>query len=221
MDTLQRYTTGLITTLVLLTGVGTPSVSHADGGPWLSASLLGGATRPDSDLSNYRWDVGGKFTWGGEAVLGSGRWGTGVRVWNWSTTQSTGLLGAQVSPTVSLRSVQLVGQFRPFSIMGLDAFAFGSFGRVRLAYSPDRVALDVEGASEPIMVDFDPVGEWILGLGAAVERNFAHGLALGLELERSTFSLDTVHRSGEAIQRDRETFKNWNLRFRLSLALRS
>jgi hypothetical protein len=211
----------LLAALVLLAGTGAPSVTKAGGGPWLSLSLLGGATRPDSDLSNYRWDVGGKFTWGGEAILGNGSWGTGVRIWNWSTTQSTGILGAQTSPTVSLRSVQLVGQFRPFSLMGFRTFAFGSFGRVRLGYSPDRITLNVEGVSEPVVVNFEPVNEWILGLGAGVERSLAHGIALGMEVERSTFSLDTVHRSGDAIVEDRESFKNWNLRFRLSLELRS
>jgi hypothetical protein len=105
--------------------------------------------------------------------------------------------------------------------MGLETMVFGSFGRVRLSYSPDQLALDIEGVSEPVMVNFDPVTEWILGLGAGVERNFVHGLAVGMELERSTFSLDTMHRSGTSIVADRESFKNWNLRFRLSLALRS
>jgi hypothetical protein len=198
----------------------TAAVPAAAGDSWVSIGVLAGATRPDTDLANYRWDVGGHGAYGVQALVGRGRWGTGLRWSRWSTSQSTGLLGVEAAPTVRLTSWQLLGQVHAVSLVGVRVLGSASVGRVHMGYDPDQLILQVEGVSEPVVVDFTPIDEWIVGLGLAVERSLYSSLSLGAELERTYFSLETAHRSGGVIEENRELFGNWNLRLRLSWALR-
>jgi hypothetical protein len=209
----------LIPALIVVMASATARPASA-GDRWLSLAVMAGATRPDTDLANYRWDVGGRAAWGAQALLGKGRWGTGLRWSRWNTSQSTGLLGVEAAPSVHLTSWKIVGQLHALSFGGVRVLGMASVGRVHMAYEPDQLILNVEGASEPLVVDFEPIDEWILGAGVAVDRNLYSGFSLGAELERTSFSLDTAHRIGGVIEEDRESFGNWNLRLRLSWALR-
>jgi hypothetical protein len=80
-----------------------------------------------------------------------------------------------------------------------------------LAYDPDQLTLDV-GAGTPITVAFDSIAEWDYGFGIEIRGDLTAQLALALQAERSSFSLDTAHRSGDEIVETRERFDQWSLR---------
>ena len=205
--------------LIVLAVSVTAALPAAAGDTFVSVGVLAGTTQPDTDLANYRWDVGGQRAYGVQALLGRDRWGAGLRLFRWSTSQSTGLLGFADVPTVRLTSWQMFAQFRAVSLLGVRVLGSGSVGRVHLGYNPDQLILD-DGVSTPVVVDFKPLDEWMLGLGLGVERDLFSSLSVGAELERTYFSLDTAHQNGGVIEQNRESFGNWNLRLRLSWALR-
>jgi hypothetical protein len=154
--------------------------------------------------------------WGLDARLAADRAGFGVRVWRTRTTQSTGIPGESSASDVKLTGTEAVGKFRVANLAGVHFLASASVGTLHLGWSPDRVTLPPLGAGDPIEVRFDPVTEWIGGVGMTAQRQLFGGFDLALGIERSWFQLDTAHRAGTEIVTGRDTFGNWMVRAQLS-----
>jgi opacity protein-like surface antigen len=119
-----------------------------------------------------------------------------------------------------MTDLRLLVKARAFSVENLDVYGTAGIGRYHLAYSPDRMTVDPGGGLEPVTVAFDAVNDWSFALGAGVEHPVVRGLVAGAEITRSTFMLDTAHRSGSGIVTSREAFSSWNLRLSLSWRVR-
>jgi len=198
--------------VVLLAGPG-----QADPGAaiWASVGPVGGIALPDRDLRDYRWEVTPRAIVGMEALAGYGRWGGGLRVMRWSTSQGTGVPG-EAALAVGVTAVQLLGQARLLGAAGFEVLGRGGVGRLHAAYDPGTLSFTPAGALQPVEVEFRPLNEWILSGGVSVARPLGAGLGLQADLERSIFSLDTLHRNGNVIEESRETFGSWQLLLRLS-----
>src|SRR5262249_37928795 len=150
-----------------------------------------GSTQPLASLADYQWDVRPHAAWGAQALVGSGRWSGGVRIWRSGTTQALGLPGT-ADPHVSTTSYDLVGRPRVASWRGLECLGLASGGRLAIRYQPDHVTLDT--GANPVEVSFAPVWQWVAGAGLGVRAPLRGGWSLGLETERTVFALDTAHR---------------------------
>jgi uncharacterized protein YegJ (DUF2314 family) len=87
-----------------------------------------------------------------------------------------------------------------------------------LAYDPDHLTFD-PGAGEPITVAFDSISEWDYGFGTEIRGAVTAQLALALQADHTSFSLDTAHRSGDEIVASRERFDQWSLRLQVAWLL--
>jgi hypothetical protein len=203
--------------LALLVGVFVAAPGGADPGPvvWASAGPVGGVALPDRDLRDYRWNVTPRAVLGVEALVGYGRWGAGLRITRWGTSQGTGVPG-QGALAVDVTVLQLLGQARLVEAVGFEFLGRGGVGRLHAAYDPAHLSFTPAGASEPVEVAFRPLDEWLVSGGVSVARRLGSGLGLQADLERSIFSLDTLHRNGDVIEESRETFGSWQLLLRLS-----
>ena len=206
--------------ILLLGAFFLPAAAPAEGGapPWIGVGVAAGAVAPDPHLADYRWDAGTRPFLGAEALAGWRALSGGLRVSTWETSQSLG--GAAPDPGVRLTGVELVGRLRLLALGGFSLHGLGSAGRVTVAYRPDRAVIELPGG-EPLPVAFDREEEWIAGLGLAAEHRLPGPLAVGAGIERSTFALDTAHREGNAVVRERESFHTWSLKLRLFWKLRT
>jgi len=172
-----------------------------------------GALLFDSHLADYQWDTSVAVQPGLRVGLHHARFATALRT-SWSgTQQSIGLIGEGTSPDVHMTQLDLALEGRIASWKRIELWGAGHGGRMFLGYEPDQMTVDAGGS--PVTVSFDPITEWCYGLGVGLRGDVARHLALGLQLDRTTFRLDTAHRSGDEIVAAREGFSNWSL----SLAL--
>jgi hypothetical protein len=94
---------------------------------------------------------------------------------------------------------------------GVELWGMVHGGRLFLAYDPDQMTFD-PGAGAPITVAFDSIAEWDYGVGIEIRGRPTAQLALALQAEHTSFSLDTAHRNGDEIVETRERFDQWSLR---------
>ncbi len=182
-----------------------------DAGWRVGAGLLIGGLAFDQELDNYRWDVTPTVQTGVQAMAFRDRWATGARLWLARTTQATGIPGQTQAPRVNVTAIEWVGQGRIVSYRGVELWGAVHGGRLFLAYDPDQMTVDV-GVGAPITVAFDSISEWDYGFGIEIRGDLTAQLALALQAEMSSFSLDTAHRSGNEIVESRERFDQWSLR---------
>ena len=112
---------------------------------------------------------------------------------------------------MGLSAIEWVGQGRIVSYRGVQLWGVLHGGRLFLGYDPDHLTFD-PGAGAPITVAFDSISEWDYGFGIEIRGSLTAQLALALQAEHSSFSLDTAHRSGDEIVDARERFDQWSLR---------
>jgi hypothetical protein len=184
--------------------------------PSLHTAALAGAFVPDNTLERYRWDVRPLPLIGVETRLETRGFGVGACLWRTETTQASGMLGESRPVTVNVTSWSLLGERRVFTLAGVRVGARLCAGRIHLRYDPDRVAFEPFGSGEAIVVDYEPVDEWILGGGVAIGRPIGEKLSLGLEIEHLVFAMETAHRNGEVIDVQRERFGNWGAHILIS-----
>ena len=197
----------------------TPSRAE-DGGATSAGWRLGvgpmvGGLAFDPTLENYRWDVSPALQAGLQASVFRGRLAAGARAWRAHSTQATGIPGDSQAPRVALTGVELMGQGRMLSYRGVELWGAVHGGRLFLAYQPDQLVVDT-GIGAPITVAFDSIAEWDYGFGIEIRGDLRPQLALALQAERTSFSLDTAHRSGDEIVASRERFDQWSLRLQAS-----
>ncbi|HXV13731.1 MAG TPA: hypothetical protein VEC56_05955 [Candidatus Krumholzibacteria bacterium] len=173
-------------------------------------AMLGGISF-DSHLDDYRWDVTPTLQTGAQATVYHGRFATGARLWLAHTTQASGIPGETQAPRVNLTGLEWIGQGRMVSYRGLELWGMVHGGRLFLAYDPDEMTFD-PGAGAPITVAFDSISEWDYGFGIEIRGAVTAQLALALQAEHTSFSLDTAHRNGDEIVETRERFDQWSLR---------
>lgn len=189
---------------------------------WLAGSLAAGAVSPDQDLADFRWVTTPASLYAVQAVAGHGRLAGGLRFSRWATTQGTGLptvpggQPAGADPEVLLRHVDLIGQVRAISWQGWEVWGTALAGRVRLTYTPDQLTLSNGGTGGDLTVNYEPITETNLGLGLELKRALGRRLSTSLAAERTGFGLETSHRRGAEIVRERQTFNNWNLRLQVA-----
>ncbi len=172
--------------------------------------LVGGIAF-DPSLDDYRWDVAPTFQSGAQAMLFHDRFATGARLWFANTTQGTGIPGQTEAPQVNATAIEWIGQGRMISYRGVELWGAVHAGRLFLAYDPDELTVD-PGIGAPITVAFDSISEWDYGFGIEIRGRLTPQLALALQADRTSFSLDTAHRSGDDIVESRERFDQWSLR---------
>lgn len=188
---------------------------HAGSGAWISTGVLAGSTRFDAHLADYQWDLSPRAAWGAEVLAGVGRVSAGARVWRAGAQQELALADVP-NPDVSATSLELVARARVASPLGVDVNVAGSAGRLAFGWSPDRLVLPASGGGAPIEVVLAPVHEWTGTAGLALERAIAGPWRAGLQVERRVFGLDTAHRAGTTVVRERESFGEWSARFSLA-----
>lgn len=184
-----------------------------------SLSALGGAAQFDPHLNDYRWNTDPRAAWGLQASAEAGRFLAGARALRTGTTQGSGIPGETSAPNVRLTSLEALGGYRLATLAGLDLFATASYGWAHLGYDPDRMSFTPLSGTSDVVVHFEPVDTWTAAAGLRLRRALTFGLAVGLQLERSYFALDTAHRNGATIEEQRETFGNWGARVELSWIL--
>lgn len=172
---------------------------------------LAGAIAFDPALDNYRWDVTPTLQTGVQAMLMRGRFATGARLWLAHTTQASGIPGETQAPRVNATAIEWVGQGRVVSYRGFELWGAVHGGRLFLAYDPNQLTFDA-GVGTPITVSYDSISEWDYGVGIEIRRDLTAQLALALQADHTSFSLDTAHRSGDEIVASRERFDQWSLR---------
>lgn len=175
-----------------------------------------GAVALDPHLEDYRWDTGPALQSGAHATVRRGRLGAGARVWRSGTTQASGIPGEDQAPRVSMTGLELTGQIRALSVRGLELWGSLHGGRLLLGYDPESLTFDAGGTGGPITVAYEPISEWEYGMGAALRSELGAHMALALQADVTSFSLDTAHRSGDEIVETRERFSTWNLRAQVS-----
>lgn len=168
----------------------------------------------DPHLADYRWDTAPALQSGAQLSLLRGRFGAGARVWRSGTTQASGIPGESQAPQVSMTGLELTGQIRALSVRGVELWGSVHGGRLFLGYDPASLTFDVGG--QPVTVAYDPITKWDYGLGAALRGELGAHMALALQADVTSFSLDTAHRSGDEIVETRERFSAWNLRAQVS-----
>lgn len=175
--------------------------------------LMTGSTLPDARLSNYQWDTRPQMAWGAQALVGSGRFSGGLRVWTTATTQN---LGLPEQPTAQVRatSFDLVGRGVVARGMGFDLLALGSIGRMHLGYEPGHVTTHLGDVTT--VVTLAPIHEWAGGGGFAVEHRLLGAWSVGAAVERRLFGLDTAHSIGGTVVEGRESFGDWTARVEIA-----
>jgi hypothetical protein len=186
--------------------------------PWFSIALLTGSTQFDAGLADYQWDTTPHLGWGVKALVGRGRFATGIRVWRASSSQSIGDLGEP--PAVHATSFEWVGEGRVAEMLGTEVLVTASAGRLRLGYDPDRITIQPPGPVSPIEVALVPVGSWSGGGGLALRREVTARWTVGLGVDASVWAIDTAHRAGSAIVYARESFGDWSARCELAWMFR-
>ncbi|MCI0451628.1 MAG: hypothetical protein L0Z51_04445 [Candidatus Latescibacteria bacterium] len=183
----------------------------ADSGWRIGVGAMLGGISLDSHLDDYRWDVTPTLQTGAQATVYHGRFATGARLWLAHTTQAIGIPGQTQAPRVNLTGLEWIGQGRMVSYRGVEVWGTVHGGRLFLAYDPDEMTFD-PGAGAPITVAFDSISEWDYGFGIEIRGDLTAQLALALQAEHTSFSLDTAHRNGDEIVEARERFDQWSLR---------
>ncbi len=181
----------------------------------LTLALAGGSMVFDDHLADYGWQSHPGSYRGGELGARHGSWSGGLRVWQTRGLQSLWIDEQDFSPELSLTGVELFVGARLIQAWGNELWLGGQLGRLRIAYDPERLSLADLGLGVTDVVEFAPITEWCAGGGLALGRSLGRNLGLNLAADYLGFALDTEHRRGEEILKDRETFGNW----RLSLAL--
>jgi hypothetical protein len=193
------------------------SASNDRARPRWSLGLLAGSTWFDSRLADYQWDLRPRLAWGLRALAEVGRFGWGIEVARSHAVQRTGLGDPASDPAVRATRIEWVGESRLASRAGATLLVTAAVGRLHLGYDPDRVAFS-SGGGTTVVVDFRPIDEWEGGGGLALRRGLGGPLALGLEVDRRFFALETARRNGTTIETGRESFAEWNARLELSRA---
>ncbi len=209
-----RFGAGAVALCVCLqfaTAAGAEDGSSADAGWRVGVGAMIGGLSFDSHLDDYRWDVSPTLQSGAQATVFRGRFATGARLWFAHTTQAIGIPGETQAPRVNVTAIEWVGQGRVVSYRGVELWGMVHGGRLFLAYDPDQLTFDV-GVGAPITVAFDSIAEWDYGFGMEIRGRVTAQLALALQAEHSSFSLDTAHRKGDEIVEARERFDQWSLR---------
>jgi hypothetical protein len=183
----------------------------------LAIGPVAGGVALDPSLNDYRWDTQPALQSGLQTTLFRGRGGAGVRFLRSHTTQSSGIPGASQAPRVNLMAYDVVGKIRVVSVASFELWGSGHTGILHLGYDPDQQTFDVNGT--PVTVDYEPISEWNAGIGAEIRRELLTHMALSLQVDTSTFALDTAHRQGSEIVFSRERFYNWSLRLQVSWLL--
>lgn len=181
----------------------------------MEVGIVAGGIALDPHLEDYRWDTGPAWQSGAQTTLLRGRFGAGARVWRSGTTQATGIPGEDQAPRVTMTGVELTGQIRALSVRGIELWGSLHGGRLFLGYDPDSFTFDVGGVG-PVTVAYEPITEWDYGVGAAIRGELGAHMALALQADLTSFSLDTAHRRGDEIVETRERFSTWNLRAQAS-----
>jgi len=187
---------------------------HSD---WqLAVGPVVGGLMLDPGLADYRWDTGPAFQAGVQATVYRGRFSAGLRLMQSGTTQSTGIPGESVAPEVNLTSINMLGQVRAVRHWGVELWGSAHAGILHMGYDPDQMTFDLGGAGGPITVDFAPISEWDVGLGLDMRSDLTPHVALSLQVDGSTFALDTAHRSGNQIVNSRERFYTVGIRLQIA-----
>ncbi len=201
---------GIGLTVLLIVG-GTADLAAAD----LTLAVAGGSMVFDDHLADYGWQSHPGSYRGGELRSRHGAWSGGLQVWRARGLQSLMIEEQDLSPELSLTGVDLVIGARLIRAWGNELWLDGQLGRLRIAYDPERLSLADLGLGVTDVVEFAPITEWCAGGRLALGRTLGRNLGLNLAADYLGFALDTVHRRGNEILKDRETFGNW----RLSLAV--
>lgn len=181
----------------------------------VSAGPIGGTIVLDQRLRDFRWDTEAHAVLGAAGRAEFGPLGAGVRIWRTQTSQATGIPGSEIRPDVALTGTDLLGEARLLSVVGFRLLAAGSIGVLHIGYSPDTLLVD-DGSGSTVRINYDPISEWTAGVGLGVRRTLVGGLEASVGVDRSWFRLDTTHRAGDEIVRERETFGNWTARVELT-----
>jgi hypothetical protein len=190
----------------------TARADTVDASRWsIAAGAAVGGLLLDPSLDDYRWDVTPALQTGVQVTLFRDRFATGARAWMSHTSQASGIPGQTQAPRVTVAAIEWVGQGRLVSYRGVELWGMVHGGRLFLSYDPDQMTFDA-GVGTPVTVAFDSISEWDYGFGAEIRRRLTAQLALALQAERTSFSLDTAHRSGDEIVESRERFDQWSLR---------
>ena len=205
--------------LLLLAASPRCAVADLDSGWRLGLGVGGGALLLDQDLANFRWDTGPIGVWGISGRALTGRWSLGLGLQASSTVQASGIPGETVAPEVELLSARLTAAYRVAEAAGFELWANAHGGRLHMSWSPDHLFFDPLGSGELVEVRYAPIDEWVGGLGMAFRREFASRVALALQIERTSFSLDTAHRRGSEIIEERQAFHSWGLGLQVSWLL--
>lgn len=214
------WTAAVAVAIALCASTPDARANPVDDGDWrLAFGTSGGAVFIDRGLGDFRWDTRPAAVWGAHALVTRGRFASGLRVARSQTSQGTGIPGESQAPSVNLTALALVGQVRVAGYRGVELWGSAHAGRMHLGYSPDQLTFDAGGVNGPVTVDFDPITEWDFGGGMEIRRRFFRQVALGLQVEASSFALDTAHRRGDEIAESRDRFYNWAVRLELSWLL--
>lgn len=170
---------------------------------------------PDPKLADYQWDATPRASLGAEALVGRGRFATGVRFTQWSTTQAIGAPSTTELAKVRNSTWELVGKGRVAELAGNELLAVVTAGRVHLGYTPDEITIPT-GSGPPVVAELAPVNEWIWGGGVAGRRSLGRNFSVGLEIGHRVFRMTTAHRSGSAIVVEEESFGEWNGRLAIA-----
>ena len=195
------------------------STASAAGPIAFEFELSGGTQLLDTELANYRWDIKQSGLIGFEARAEAGRFGLGLRANHSNTSQGLGIPGDNRRLDVQLNSLELRGRIALLETLGFGLYADAGLGRLRISYGPDRLLIVPLGASEAIDVRFERLEEWLGTAGASIRRDLGSRVALGLQIERTSFGLDTARRVGTDIEEQRDRFGNWSGRLSLTWKL--
>ena len=214
----SRHTVALCALLYIPFMLQTEAHAQSDGATTWRVTVGGfvGTMVFDEKLADYRWDVRPATQSGIQGLVYRNRISGGLRLWQSSTTQESGIPGETLVPHVKLIGAELVGQLRIVRYRSVELWGLANTGRIHMGYSPDQATFDPGGGLAPITVDFDPISEWTLGYGATIRSDLGQHLALAMQVEQATFALNTAHRRGGEIVQERERFRNWSLRMELS-----
>jgi hypothetical protein len=196
--------------LLVLPLAATPAESR----PW-SAGVAVGVATTDPHLGDYQWEVQPRIAIAGTVWRRTELADLGVRVTGAATHQR--LAGEIPDPRVTQWSAEAVLRRPVLARGGFALHALASGGWTRFAWSPDAATFPTIGG--PVTAAFPPIVEWSGGLGVAMTQETAGPWRVELELDHRIHPLDTAHRAGDAVVRDRERFGSWGARVGVQRAL--
>ncbi len=199
----------IIAGLFLLLSAGTASAGDQRNGWNLAVGPSVGVQVFDDNLANYRWDTKPAVVTGLQVTLYRGWLAGGIRMGRSHTRQVTGIPGETRAPQVNKTDVVFTGHVRALEYRIFELWGSISGGGMFLGYDPDRMTFEIGGIADPVTVSYEAVSTWQYGLGTGLRSKITRHAALSLEVERSTFSLDTAHRRGDEIVYARQSFSNW------------